>query len=116
MEQTWETPQMAQGKSVAWSRIVIYGLLGFFGLIYVLPLLVMLLTSFKHLPEIYAGNILSLPKDWTVEPWVDAWQRACVGLSCNGIKGYFWNSIKMTVFAVVISTALGLLNGYVLTK
>jgi glucose/mannose transport system permease protein len=116
MEQAFETPQMAQGKSVAWSRIVIYGLLGFFGLIYVLPLLVMLLTSFKHLPEIYAGNILSLPKDWTVEPWIDAWTRACVGLTCNGIKGYFWNSIKMTVFAVAISTALGLLNGYVLTK
>src|SRR6478752_651091 len=92
MEQTWETPQMAQGARVAWSRIVIYGLLGFFALIYLLP------------------------QDWTIEPWVDAWQRACVGLTCNRIKGYFWNSIKMTVAAVIISTAIGLLNGYVLTK
>ena len=33
-----------------------------------------------------------------------------------GIKGYFWNSIKMVVPAVFISTLLGALNGYVLTK
>ena len=116
MAQHWETPQMAQGARFAWSRIVIYGLLGFFALVYLLPLVVMLLTSFKPLPEIYAGNIIALPKEWTIEPWVDAWGTACVGLSCNGIKGYFWNSTKMTVLAVIISTAIGMLNGYVLTK
>jgi glucose/mannose transport system permease protein len=32
------------------------------------------------------------------------------------MKGYFWNSIKMVVPAVLISTLLGALNGYVLTK
>ena len=116
MAKDWETPQMARGKGFAWSRLVIYGLLGFFALVYLLPVVVMLLTSFKSLPEIYAGNIVSLPKQWTVEPWIDAWERACVGLSCNGIKGYFWNSTKMTVLAVTLSTMIGLLNGYVLTK
>ena len=39
-----------------------------------------------------------------------------MGLTCAGIKGYFWNSIKMVVPAVIISTMLGALNGYVLTK
>ena len=47
---------------------------------------------------------------------IRAWGTTCVGLSCNGIKGYFWNSTKMTVLAVIISTAMGMLNGYVLTK
>jgi glucose/mannose transport system permease protein len=108
--------QMAGTGGFHWSRIVIYGLLIFFAFIYLLPLLVMLLTSFKHLPELYAGSMIALPKDWTVEPWINAWGRTCVGLVCEGIKGYFWNSIKMTVFAVVISTAVGMLNGYVLTK
>jgi ABC-type glycerol-3-phosphate transport system permease component len=37
-------------------------------------------------------------------------------LTCAGIKGYFWNSIKMVVPAVLISTLFGALNGYVLTK
>jgi len=107
---------MAGTGGFHWSRIVIYGLLIFFAFIYLLPLVVMLLTSFKHLPELYAGSMIALPKDWTVEPWINAWGRTCVGLVCEGIKGYFWNSIKMTVFAVVISTAVGMLNGYVLTK
>jgi glucose/mannose transport system permease protein len=40
----------------------------------------------------------------------------CIGLTCEGISGYFWNSIKMVVPAVTISTLLGALNGYVLTK
>lgn len=108
--------QIAGTSGFHWSRIVIYGLLTFFAVIYLLPLAVMLLTSFKNLPEIYAGSMIAWPKDWTVDPWIDAWGKTCVGLVCEGIKGYFWNSIKMTVLAVVISTLIGMLNGYVLTK
>jgi glucose/mannose transport system permease protein len=98
------------------SRVVIYGLLIFFALVYLIPLFVMLVTSFKTMDEIQNGNMLSLPKDPTFDPWVRAWGETCVGLTCAGIKGYFWNSIKMVVPAVAISTMLGALNGYVLTK
>src|SRR5256885_11751068 len=87
MAETWETPQMVQERGFRWSRVVVYGLLVFFGAIYLLPLLVMLLTSFKPLPEIYAGNMVALPRHWTVEPWVNAWTKACVGLNCNASKG-----------------------------
>lgn len=115
-EAAWETPKMARGRGHRWSRVVIYGLLAFFALVYLLPLVVMLLTSLKPLPEIYAGNMIALPQEWTVEPWRKAWEEVCVGLACHGIKGYFWNSIKMAFFGVTISTAMGALNGYVLTK
>ena len=37
-------------------------------------------------------------------------------LTCAGLKGYVWNSVKMVVPAVLISSLLGALNGYVLTK
>ena len=48
---------------------------------------------------------------------MQAWGEARIGVSeTAGIKGYFWNSIKMVVPAVLISTLLGALNGYVLTK
>lgn len=116
MSAAWESPQMVTGTGFSWSRVFIYGSLLFLALVYLTPLIVMLLTSFKPLKEIYSGSILALPQQWTVEPWIDAWTRACVGLNCNGIKGYFWNSIKMTVLAVAISTMIGLVNGYVLTK
>lgn len=99
-----------------WGRIVIYAILILAALFYLTPLFVMLSTSFKTLDEIRSGNILALPVHPTAEPWLKAWGSACIGVSCEGIKGYFWNSIKMVVPAVLISTVLGALNGYVLTK
>jgi glucose/mannose transport system permease protein len=107
---------MVQGRSGRLSRIVIYGLLLFMAAVYLLPLVVMLLTSFKPLPEIYAGNILQLPREWTGAAWGKAWGAACVGLECKGIKGYFWNSTRMAFTAVALSTLIGAFNGYVLTK
>ena len=98
------------------SRIVTYGLLFLFALFFLAPLYVMLVTSFKSLDEIRDGNMMSLPKAVTVAPWLKAWGEACVGLTCAGIKGYFRNSVLMVVPAVAISTALGSINGYVLTK
>ncbi|ESZ53000.1 MULTISPECIES: carbohydrate ABC transporter permease [unclassified Mesorhizobium] len=98
------------------NRIVIYGLLALFALFYLMPLFVMLVTSFKTMEEIQNGNMLALPQAPTFDPWIKAWSEVCSGLTCVGMKGYFWNSIKMVVPAVIISTLLGALNGYVLTK
>jgi glucose/mannose transport system permease protein len=97
-------------------RIAIYGALLLFAAIYLLPLFVMLVTSFKTLDEIRNGDMLQLPLQPTIEPWLNAWGAACIGLTCEGLKGYFWNSIRMVVPAVAISTLLGAFNGYVLTK
>ncbi len=108
-------PRATPGSSIG-PRIVIYGLLIFFALVYLIPFFVMLVTSLKTMPEIQHGNMLALPKAPTLDPWIRAWGEACVGLTCEGIHGYFWNSIKMVVPAVAISTLLGALNGYVLTK
>jgi glucose/mannose transport system permease protein len=98
------------------ARIVIYTLLIVLAAVYLLPLYVMLTTSFKSLAEIRGGDMLALPRDPSWAAWTKAWGDACIGVTCEGIKGYFWNSIKMVVPAVAISTVLGALNGYVLTK
>jgi glucose/mannose transport system permease protein len=99
------------------TRVVIYALLAFFALIYLVPLIVMVMTSLKPLDEVTGGNMLALPRHLTFDPWAKAWGEARIGVSeTAGIKGYFWNSIKMVVPAVLISTLLGALNGYVLTK
>jgi ABC-type glycerol-3-phosphate transport system permease component len=76
----------------------------------------MVMTSLKPLDEVTGGNMFYFPRDLTFEPWKKAWGTACVGLTCEGIKGYVWNSVRMVVPAVLISTLLGALNGYVLTK
>ncbi len=98
------------------SRVLIYSLLAFAALFYLLPLAVMLITSLKDLDEIRSGTLLSLPQSLNFDAWGKAWGTACTGVSCEGLKGYFWNSVLIVVPAVIISTVLGALNGYVLTK
>lgn len=108
-----ETVSAGQARA---ARYFIYAALIVLALVYLLPLYVMLITSLKSLDEIRGGDMLALPGSPSIAAWVKAWGEACIGVSCVGIKGYFWNSIKMVVPAVLISTLLGALNGYVLTK
>ncbi|WP_028455947.1 carbohydrate ABC transporter permease [Chitinilyticum litopenaei] len=97
-------------------RAVVYGSLLIAAVYYLLPLYVMLTTSVKSMEEIRAGNLLSLPLDITFAAWSKAWSTACTGVECTGLQPYFWNSVAMVVPAVAISTALGAVNGYVLSK
>lgn len=96
-------------------RVIIYALLLLIGLWYLVPLYVMLTTSFKSLDEIRSGNLLSLPLAISLDAWKAAWDSACTGVECGGMKGYFGNSLKMMIPAVLISTLLGALNGYILS-
>jgi glucose/mannose transport system permease protein len=103
-----------QGASLV-GRVVVYGLLILVCLYYLMPLFVMVVTSLKSLEEIRAGNLLALPRAVTYEPWSKAWSSACTGVRCEGMHGYFWNSVRFVVPAVLISTLIGAFNGYVLT-
>jgi glucose/mannose transport system permease protein len=97
-------------------RIVIYGLLILFALLWLAPMYVMLATSFKTLDEVRMGDMMGLPKNPTLAPWASAWGSACIGLTCEGLSRYFINSLAMAIPAVLISTMIGALNGYVLTQ
>jgi glucose/mannose transport system permease protein len=103
-------------RSGVLARAVIYTLLILFAVYYLLPLYVMLVNSLKPLDEIRQGNMLALPHQWTIEPWLSAWSTAQIGVQPTGLKPYFLNSVLMVVPAVFMSTVLGALNGYVLTK
>jgi len=94
----------------------LYLLLFLLALFYLAPLFVMLTTSLKTLEEIRTGSLISLPREITLDAWATAWSGACSGIKCEGLKPYFWNSIMMAVPAVVISTFLGAINGYVIAQ
>ena len=98
------------------ARGLIYIALILFAIYYLLPLYVMVVNSVKPLAEIREGNMLALPKVFTFEPWFTAWSTARIGVQATGLKPYFMNSILMVAPAVAISTLLGALNGFVLTK
>ena len=110
------TAAIAGSSSQTWLRALLWAILLLFALFYLAPLYVMLATSLKSVEEIRAGNLLALPQDPSLDAWFKAWSAACVGVECTGIGRFFFNSVKMAVPAVAISTIIGALNGYVLTK
>jgi glucose/mannose transport system permease protein len=98
------------------SRVVIYGLLGLFSLVYIVPLCVVVFNSFRTLPEISANGLIWFPMSFRLDAWPQAWSDWCIGGQCEGMQRYFWNSVFMVVPATIISTAFGAINGYILSK
>jgi glucose/mannose transport system permease protein len=97
------------------SRFMLYALLLLAACFFLAPLYVMLVTSLKDAAQIRSGNLLSLPTSLNFKAWELAWSTACTGVDCRGLQPYFWNSVLMAVPAVLISTAWGAVNGYVLS-
>ena len=103
-------------------RAILYAVLIVAALLYLLPLVAMVFTSLKTMPEITGlapferNNILTPPQAPTLAAWHEAWSTACIAVECTGLRGYFWNSIIMAFFAVLISVSIGAINGYVLSK
>ncbi|MDO9526184.1 MAG: carbohydrate ABC transporter permease [Gemmobacter sp.] len=94
----------------------LYAILFIFALYYLMPLFVMLTTSLKSLEEIRTGSLVALPRSVTFEAWATAWSGACTGIKCEGLQPYFWNSVLLAVPAVLISTLIGAMNGYVIAQ
>jgi glucose/mannose transport system permease protein len=97
-------------------RVAIWSVLLLFAAFFLLPLYVMLATSLKDMADVRGGSLLSLPAHLNFDAWHKAWSQACTGTDCTGLQPFFWNSTLMVVPAVLISTALGAVNGYVFAK
>jgi glucose/mannose transport system permease protein len=101
---------------LTWHRIVLFGVLILFAAFFLAPLYVMVTTSLKSMDEVREGTLLSLPVSPSLAAWTKAWSEACTGADCGGLKPFFMNSVLMVMPAVAISTLVGALNGYVLSK
>jgi len=97
------------------SRALLYAVLLIGALFFLAPLYVMVVTSLKDAEEIRQTSLVSLPHAWNFEAWSLAWDSACTGAQCSGLKPFFWNSAWMTIPAVLLSCLWGALNGYVLS-
>ncbi|HEY9104094.1 carbohydrate ABC transporter permease [Chitinimonas sp.] len=104
-----------QTPQARFARFVIYAVLVLVAIFYLAPLFVMISTSLKTLDEIRGGNLMSLPGSLNFDAWKTAWDSACTGVECGGMKGYFGNSLKMMIPSVLISTLVGAFNGYILS-
>ena len=97
------------------ARIGIYAFLIISAIFFLIPLVVMILTSMKPMAEIRGGNIFALPQNPTIDYWVKAWSSACTGRDCNGLAPGFFNSVKITVLSVPVSIVIAMINGYALS-
>jgi glucose/mannose transport system permease protein len=97
-------------------RLVLYLVLGVSALVFLLPVYVMVVNSLKPLDEIRGGNLMALPIDWTIAPWLSAWSTAQIGVEPTGLRPFFINSFLLVVPSVILSTLIGALNGYILTQ
>ena len=98
-------------------RWLLFLVLGLFAIYYLAPLYVMIITSLKSMEEIRQGNLMTLPGEIIFDSWKTAWSgRDGIDAGNVFLRPFFWNSIKMVVPAVAISTFFGALNGYALTK
>ena len=98
------------------AKIVVYVILSLFAAYYLLPLWVVIANAFRDLPEISRNGLIGFPQTFNAGAWKAAWSTYCVGGTCAGISNDFFNSLKMVIPATIISTAIGCLNGYVLSK
>lgn len=112
---TYKASKRPVSAKATWGRIGIYGFLIVASLFFLLPLYVMLATSFKELDEIRMSSIFALPQQLSFDSWKVAWSSACTGLECQGLQVGFWNSVKILIPSVFISVLFGAVNGYALS-
>lgn len=96
------------GKLPIAQSILAYTIMGLFSLITVLPLLWLLLSSFKPHRDII-NHILSLPTSLYLTNFVKAWELGNLGL-------YFLNSIYYVGIATTITVILAMATGYGFAK
>ncbi|HWJ73804.1 MAG TPA: carbohydrate ABC transporter permease [Kaistia sp.] len=101
-------------RRIKGSSIAIFVFLTMVSLFVAIPLYVVIVTSFKPIGEITLGQIFNLPVQWTVQPWMKAWNEMCTGLACDGIKQGFFNSVAILFPSLVLSIAIASVTGYAL--
>ncbi|GGS59238.1 ABC transporter permease [Planobispora rosea] len=94
-------------RRARWARGVRLVVLTVFVVVFLTPVYVLLVTSFKPLTEADPSRAWALPEIWTFQPWRVAWEKLAPGI---------WNSVLLAVPGSLISAALGSMNGYVLSK
>ncbi len=91
---------------VDYKRILIYIVLVFFAIFYIFPLYSGINTSIKTQEGLKTSPITPAPNP-TIQPYIEAF---------NEIKGSMVDSIAFTVPAVLLSTFLGAMAGYIFSK
>ncbi len=97
----------ARRPTIRFGRIATYAILIFFAILFLLPVYMVLMTSFKTISEVSISTMWQLPSGFTLESFGLAFKELQVGLS---------NSFALVIPATALSAILGSMNGYILSK
>ena len=101
-------------KGITPRSIAVLVFLTICALFFCVPLYVVVVTSFKTMDQIREGAIFTLPHIWTLEAWDHAWNHACSGIKCDGLKVGFWNSVSILFPSLILSISLAMVTGFAL--
>jgi len=102
-------------KSVKWNRVLLYLVLVFAAAFFLLPIYMLLNTSFKSYLEVSLSNMWQLPQNFSLDSFSKAWLGSQTE-GFRGLNGNFLNSIWLTIPASLLSAFVGSINGYVFSK
>ncbi len=91
------------GKTLTQTSLVLFALLQLF------PLYWLITFSFKDNVEIFAGNVLGLPKSWALDNYREA-------LSNGDVLRYLFNSSFITIVVIVVTCLLSAMAAYGITR
>jgi N-acetylglucosamine transport system permease protein len=100
-----EGPRTAGDKAVTGFS---HGILIIWSILVILPLIWVLMSSFKTSSEIFASPF-ALPQRWSFDNYVNAWTTA-------GIGSFFVNSVIVVVGALILTMLFGSMSAYVLAR
>lgn len=90
-----------------WTRGAIYLVLAAFCAFYLMPFYVMVITSLKPYADVNVTRMWELPKGLYLDGTIEAWRL---------VSPNFWNSMRITIPAALISSLIGSMNGYIFAK
>lgn len=101
-------------KRISGRSIAVLIFLTICALFFSIPLYVVITTSFKGMDQIREGAMFSLPTVWSLDAWDHAWNHACSGIRCNGLKVGFVNSLAILFPSLFLSIGLSSVTGFAL--
>lgn len=97
------------------TNLVTYSFLIIASVFFLLPVYILVVTSFKSYAEINLATMWNLPTGVSLQSFAEAWNGDPTK-GTQGLANNFWNSIKLVIPGTIISTFLGSINGYIFSK
>ena len=106
-----QTPKSSHSKlsdgTTRASRTIKFALLLLILVFVLMPVYVVVVTSFKTSADTTAASQWNLPQTWTLDPWRKAW---------DVLQPYMVRSLALAIPGAIISSMIGSINGFVLAR